>query len=40
MTTDKIERAKLLATFIHLGKKRRNGEDYIIHPERMVGLNQ
>jgi len=38
--TNKIERARLLATFIHLGEIRRNGEDYIVHPERMVGLVQ
>lgn len=32
----KIEQAKLLATFIHYGQKRQDGEDYINHPERMV----
>jgi len=43
MTTDKvdkIERARLLAMFIHLGEKRRNGEDYLVHPERMVSKMQ
>ena len=33
---DKIERARLLATFIHFNQKRRDGENYINHPKRMV----
>ncbi len=34
--SDQIERARLLATFVHLGQKRQDGEDYINHPQRMV----
>jgi len=36
MGNDKIERARLLATFIHLGQRRSDGEDYIKHCERIV----
>lgn len=32
----KIERAKLLAQFVHLGQKRQDGEDYINHCERVA----
>jgi len=34
--SNKIEQAKLLATFIHHDQKRRDGEDYIHHCERIV----
>jgi (p)ppGpp synthase/HD superfamily hydrolase len=33
---DKIEHARLLATFVHFGQRRQDGEDYIDHPKRMV----
>ncbi len=34
--SDKIKRAELLARFVHLGQKRRDGEEYINHPKRIV----
>ncbi len=34
--SDKIERAKLLAQFVHLGQKRQDGEDYIEHCFRVA----
>jgi len=34
--TDKIKQAQLLATFVHHGQKRQDGEDYIEHPTRMI----
>ena len=33
---NKIEQAKLLATFVHFKQQRQDGEDYINHPYRMV----
>jgi (p)ppGpp synthase/HD superfamily hydrolase len=34
--TDKINRAKLLANFVHYNQKRRDGEPYIKHCERVA----
>jgi len=34
--SDKIKQAELLATFVHFGQKRQDGEDYINHPKRLV----
>jgi (p)ppGpp synthase/HD superfamily hydrolase len=34
--TDKINRAKLLANFIHYNQKRRDGQSYIKHCERVA----
>jgi len=34
--TDKIERAKLLAQFVHMGQKRQDKEEYINHCSRVV----
>jgi (p)ppGpp synthase/HD superfamily hydrolase len=36
--SDKIERARLLAEFVHFGQKRQDGEDYINHPQRVVNI--
>jgi len=38
----KIHQAELLATFVHYGQKRQDGEDYINHPKRLITtyLNQ
>lgn len=33
---NQIKRAELLACLVHMGQKRRDGEDYIKHCERMV----
>ncbi len=35
---DKTERARLLATLVHLGQKRQDGEDYINHCKRIVSM--